>query len=661
MTHCGKRKSARGIISDPSGSAAAVDDTISLLVQTARKRKPVERRLAAVLIADVVGYSHLMEVDEEGTLGRLQSDVRELFEPKLAEHHGRLVKTTGDGLIAEFHSVVDALRSAIEIQRGEAERNITRPEHQRLSFRIGINLGDVIAEGGDLYGDGVNVAARLEGSAQAGQVMISGAAYEQVEKKLSVGFEFQGEQRVKNIDKPIRVYRVLTDPASAGKTVEAVKKPPRSALRAVIAALGLLFVVGAGAAILLRPWEPKFKPVLPLPDKPSIAVLPFTNMSGDPQQSYFADGMTDDLITDLSQISGLFVIARNSTFAYKGKVVDPRLVAQELGVRYVLEGSIQRSADQVRINAQLIDATTGGHEWADRYEGSLADIFGLQDKVTSSVADALALRLSPGSQHGASVRGTSVPAAYEAFLRGWELYRRTTPDDYAKAIPHLEDAIKLDPNYGRAYAALAMVYFSTYDRWWHESLGITYGEAQRRAQQYLAEAKTSPTSTSHQVAGNMLRSAGHSEQALDEFQAAIALDPSDSWNYAFLAETLNLAGRSLEAIPSIEKAMRLDPHYPADFLRILGTAQFQLEQFAEAAASLSRASAMNPDDTWSLAPRGNRWISRPQERGRDRYCSLQCCCCKVGVLPSQRLGELLGEPRRYRPLRYSAYTCLGSS
>jgi len=211
------------------------------------------------------------------------------------------------------------------------------------------------------------------------------------------------------------------------------------------------------------------------------------------------------------------------------------------------------------------------------------------------------LRLSPGSQLGASVRGTSVPAAYEAFLQGWEHYRRTTPDDFARAIPHLQDAIKLDPNYGRAYAVLAMVYFSTYDRWWHESLGLTYAEAETRAQQFLAEAKTNPTSTSHQVAGNMLRLAGHTEQALDEFRAAIALDPSDSWNYAFLAETLNLAGRSLEAIPSIEKAMRLDPHYPADFLRILGMAQFQLEQFPDAAASLSRASAMNPDDLWSLA------------------------------------------------------------
>jgi Tfp pilus assembly protein PilF len=238
------------------------------------------------------------------------------------------------------------------------------------------------------------------------------------------------------------------------------------------------------------------------------------------------------------------------------------------------------------------------------------------------------------------VRGTSVPAAYEAFLQGWEHYRRTTPDDYARAIPHLEDAIKLDPNYGRAYAALAMVYFSTYDRWWHESLGITYAEAKRRTQQFLDEAKTNPTSTSHQVAGNMLRSAGRSEQALDEFRAAIALDPSDSWNYAFLAETLNLAGRSLEAIPSIEKAMRLDPHYPADFLRILGMAQFQLEQFADAADSLSRASAMNPDDLWSLAGlvATDGYLGRKNEAA-TAIAHYNAAAAKLGFLPLSIWGN----------------------
>jgi tetratricopeptide (TPR) repeat protein len=267
----------------------------------------------------------------------------------------------------------------------------------------------------------------------------------------------------------------------------------------------------------------------------------------------------------------------------------------------VLEGSVQRADQQVRINAQLIDATTGGHVWADRYEGSLADIFGLQDDVTRRVADALALRLSTEGQQAKASQETSVPAAYEAFLRGWEHYRRSTPDDYAKAIPYFENAIKLDPNYGRAHAALAMIYFSAYDRWWHESIGLSYAEAKDEAQQFLARAEEHPTSTSRQVAGNMLRAAGNDEQAIAEFRAAIALDPSDSWNYAFLAETLNSAGRSAEAVPNIRAAMRLDPHYPADFLRILGTAQFQLEQFQDAAVSLSKCIEMNPDDQPALA------------------------------------------------------------
>jgi TolB-like protein/Flp pilus assembly protein TadD len=374
----------------------------------------------------------------------------------------------------------------------------------------------------------------------------------------------------------------------------------------MIAAVLALTMIGSAVA-WWHPWEPRYEPAspakmaLPLPDKPSIAVLPFTNMSDDPKQEYFADGITDDLITGLSQVSGLFVISRNSTFVYKGKVVPPKQVSEELGVRYVLEGSIQRADQRVRINAQLIDATTGGHVWADRYEGSLADIFGLQDKVTGGVADALALRLSAMAQQASGQQETAVPAAYEAFLRGWEHYRRATPDDYAKAIPHLEDAIKLDPSYGRAYAALALVYFSAYDRWWHESLGLTYAEAQDKARQYLADAEKRATSTSHQVAGSILRFEKHDEQALAEFRSAIALDPSDSWNYALLAETLNFAGRPAEAVPSIQAAMRLDPHYPADFLRILGTAQFQLEQFQDAAVSLSKCVEMNPDDQPALA------------------------------------------------------------
>jgi adenylate cyclase len=529
----------------------------------------MERKLAAILAVDVVGYSRLMEADEAATFERLRAHRKELFEPGIEKHHGRIFKQMGDGLLAEFGSVVDAVECAVTLQRGMAERNGAVADGERIDVRMGVHVGDVIVEGDDRHGDAVNIAARLQQLAEAGGICVSDTIVNHIRHKVALRFEPRGEERLKNIAEPVMVYRVLMGASPIRKTAGPSKTPARSRRSggAVVAAALALAIIG-GAVAWWRPWEPRYEPALsakmalPLPDRPSIAVLPFTNMSDDPKQEYFADGITDDLITDLSQVSGLFVISRNSTFAYKGKVVPPKLVSEELGVRYVLEGSIQRADQQVRINAQLIDTTTGGHVWADRYEGSLVDIFGLQDKVTSSVADALALRLSAPVQQAGDQQETTVPAAYEALLRGWAHYRRTTPEDYAKAIPYLEEAIKRDPSYARAYAALAMVYFSAYDHWWRESLGLTYSGAQEKARQYLAEAEKHPTATSHQVAGNILRFQGHHEQALGEFRAAIALDPSDSWNYAFLAETLNFAGRPAEAIPSIQAAMRLDPHYP---------------------------------------------------------------------------------------------------
>ena len=337
---------------------------------------------------------------------------------------------------------------------------------------------------------------------------------------------------------------------------------------------------------------------VPLPDKPSIAVLPFVNMSGDPQQEYFADGMTDDLITDLSAVSGLFVISRNSTFVYKGKAVPPKQVSEELGVRYVLEGSVQRAGEQVRINAQLIDALSGGHEWADRFDGSLADVFALQDKVTQSITDALALRLTPEERAGFGQQETRVPAAYDAFLKGWELYRRTTPEDFGKAVPYFTQAIKLDANYARAYAALAMVYAKSYTAGWADALGIKGIEARKRATQLLRDAQKQPTALAHQVAGYLMLDGGVPEVALAEFQQAIALDPGDSWGYEYLAWAMISAGRPAAAVPQIRLALRLDPHPPPAFYQILGLAQFSLEQFEEAAASLEKATRLNPGDEY---------------------------------------------------------------
>ncbi len=553
----------------------------------------MERRLVAVMIADIAGYGRLSQVDEEGTRARFQADLRDLFVPQIARHHGRLVKTMGDGLLVEFHSVVDALRCAVEIQRAKAERNASQSADHRLDFRIGINLGDVIIEGGDIHGDGVNIADRLQTLAEPGGITVSGTAYDHVKTKLDVGYEFRGEQQGKNIAEPIRVYRILTNPAAAGRTIQVPLRVAHSWRRPAIVAAVLFLIAATGVVMWYAPWERGFEPRISLPDKPSIAVLPFANMSGDPEQEYFADGMADDLITDLSRVSGLFVIARNSAFAYKGKSVDLRQVARELGVRYVLEGSIRRSGDQVRINAQLIDATTSGHHWAERYDGSLTDIFALQDKITNAIVDALALRLA-GSAQGPEPE-TAIPAAYDAFLRGWDHFRRTTREDYAKAIPFFEEATKLDPSYGRAYAALAMVYIGAYYARWNDRLGLTRQDARARARQYLQEAQKRPTALSHQVAGYVLMTDWQHAAALAEFKEAIALQPGEPWGYALMAWTLTSAGRPTEALAYIDTAIRLDPYSPPFFGFVLGLAEFSLEKFEQAAATLETSTRRNPD------------------------------------------------------------------
>jgi adenylate cyclase len=343
------------------------------------------RRLAAILAADVVGYSRLMAADEQGTHERLKALRKDFIERKIAEHHGRIVKLMGDGALVEFGSVVDAVQCAAAIQKGAVERQADLPEDQRITFRIGINIGDIIIEDDDIYGDGVNVAARLEQLAEPGGICVSRNVYNQVKNKVVFGFESTGEHNVKNLPEPVTVYRLLAGP---GPMIGAVtpKKPRaptwRTAALAVTAAIVLVAAAGTAWWYRDRPVEAEAEAASPFLDQPSIAVLPFDNLSGDPEQQYFADGMAEDLITDLSKTSGLFVIARNSSFRLKGAPIDPQQVARDLGVRYLLEGSVRRVGDRVRINAQLIDATTSGHVWAERYDGSLADVFALQDRVT---------------------------------------------------------------------------------------------------------------------------------------------------------------------------------------------------------------------------------------------------------------------------------------
>ena len=371
--------------------------------------RAVERKLTAILAADVAGYSRLMGADEVGTLNRLRTHRRELIDPKIAEHKGRIVKTTGDGILIEFPSVVEAVACAVAVQQGMAQRNTVIPADQRIEFRVGINLGDIIVEDDDIHGDGVNVAARLEGLAEPGGVCVSAIVHDQVQGRLDCAFEDTGDQNLKNIARPVRVYRVLADRMTA----------------------------------------PAASPVLPLPDKPSIAVLPFQNMSGDAEQEYFVDGMVEEIITALSRIRWLFVIARNSTFTYKGQAVDVKLVGRELGVRYVLEGSVRKGGGRVRITAQLIEAATGAHLWADRFDGSLEDVFDLQEKVASSVVGVIEPALQAAEAARSVNRPTTDLTAYDLYLRAYAV-AISSASRFPEALALMSQAIARDPNYGPA-------------------------------------------------------------------------------------------------------------------------------------------------------------------------------------------------------------------
>ena len=383
----------------------------------------MERRLAAIFAADVVGYSRLMGEDESGTLERLKALRRELVQPKITERKGRIVKLMGDGLLAEFPSVVEAVLCAVDVQRGMNERESEITDERRIRLRIGVNLGDIIVEGSDIYGDGVNVAARLEGLADPGSICVSGTVFDHVKAKVDLDFVDLGEQEVKNIEQPVQVYRITLNNAMGAKTTADA-------------------LIGSAT-------------VLELPDKPSIAVLPFDNMSGDPEQEYFADGVVEEIITALSRMPWLFVIARNSSFIYKGRAVDVKRVGRDLGVRYVLEGSIRKAGGRLRITGQLIDATTGTHLWADRYDGSLEDIFDLQDQVTSSVVGAIAPKLESAEIERAKHKPTSSLDAYDYYLRGMAAFHQWAAEGTAEALNHFYRAIEIDPEYAIAHAMAA--------------------------------------------------------------------------------------------------------------------------------------------------------------------------------------------------------------
>ena len=563
-----------------------------------------KRKLTAILSADAKGYSRLMAENEEATV-RTITAFREIVTEVVQKHRGRVVDSPGDNILAEFASAVDAVRGGVEIQEELKARNAELPENRRMEFRIGINLGDVIHEEERIYGDGVNIAARVEGLAEGGGICISGTVYEHIKNKLALGYQYLGEHSVKNIPEPVRVYRVLMDPEAIGKVIGEKRVVPRRGQRVVIA-VAIVFLLAVGGVIYWRAASPPVevasveKMAFPLPDKPSIAVLPFDNMSNDPKQEYFSDGITEDLITDLSKISGLFVIARNSTFTYKGKAVKVQQVAEELGVRYVLEGSVRKERETVRINAQLVDATTGHHLWAERFDGTFADIFALQDRFTRKIVAALALKLTGDEQRKLTFRYTDNVEAYDAYLKGREHFLAGTPEDYVKAVGYYEKAVELDPDFSPAHAGLASVYTTILSRNLTKELG--WPDARSRVQKHLQMAMKNPTPNAHYAVGKTRLYQRRYDEAIAEAERVIALDPNFPDGYYLMGLIFTFAGRSAEAIDYFKRAMRLDPQYPGGCLYYLGLAQYCLEQYEEAATSVERSQKLNPGyGPWPLA------------------------------------------------------------
>ena len=521
------------------------------------------RKLAAILAADAVGYSRLMADDEAATLRSL-NDARALFRDRIEGHGGRLIDTAGDSVLAEFISPVEAVNAAVEIQRELAERNVQLAEQRRMQFRIGTNLGDVIEqEDGTIYGDGVNVAARLQALAEPGGICISGTVFEQVEGKLPLQFKFLGEQQVKNIPRSVRAYRVLAQAGPATHRMTRAKRSARLWRNAVVAtATVLVIALGVGAARYLtsRATAPESAPAerLPRPDRPSIAVLPFANMSGDPKQEYFADGITETMITDLSKIYDLKVIARNSSFTYKGKPVDVRRVSQELGVRYVLEGSVQQAGGRVRLNAQLIDAATGNHLWAERFDRELKDLFAVQDEITRQIVTELDVKLVAGEDARIWRKTLTNVKAYQYYLRGQEQRFIMSPESNAQARAFHEQAVSLDPGFAIAYSGLAWAHFNDANFYWSDNREISTQKALKAANEALRLDPDLPDAYS--VLGMIhLLLLGDYDKGVNYGKKAVAVQPNGANASAVLGSLLTRAGEPQSALRYLEKAVVLNP------------------------------------------------------------------------------------------------------
>jgi TolB-like protein len=555
----------------------------------------VERRLAAILAADVAGYSRLMGVDEEGTLAALKNLRKSLIDPKIAEHRGRIVKTTGDGILLEFPSAVDAVRCAIDVQRGMGECNAAVQRDRRIEFRIGVNVGDIIIEGDDIFGDGVNIAARLEGIAEPGGIAISDDTYRQVRDKVDVTFDDTGEQQLKNIMRPVKVYRVRLD---------------RTAHTA--------------------------SPTLTVPDRPSIAVLPFENMSGDPEQEYFADGMAEDIITALSRIRLLFVIARNSSFTYKGRAVDLKQVGRELGVRYVLEGSVRKAANRVRITGQLIDTATGAHLWADRFDGSLEHVFDLQDQVTTSVVGAIAPAVERAEIERAKRKATDNLEAYDYYLRGLAYHYRWTRDATDEALRLCYKAIELDPNFGPAFGIAARCHVWKRANRWVTDLEREAAEALRIARRGIEAGIDDPIALCG--CGFAFAYIGRDlDSGVTFIDRAIAIDRNASAAWHLSSFVRSWLGQPDLAFDHEMRALRLSPLDPriGQMQFAAALAQFCAERFDEAVLWAGKASRDLPN--WPLGigvAAASYALGEREEEARNSAAHLR------ELIPSVRIADI---------------------
>jgi len=531
-------------------------------------KQPVERRLAAILAADVAGYSRLMGADEEGTLERLKAHRRQLVDPKIAEYRGRIVKTTGDGMLVEFPSVVDAVRCAAEIQRAMVDRTADVPDPRRIAFRIGVNLGDIMADGRDIYGDGVNIAARLEALAEPGGICISRVVRDQIRDKLPYPFEDMGEQTVKNIARPVRAY-LLSAAAVAALPPVIPSARPRSARRYAKA----------------RKDAPRL----------SIVVLPFTNLSNDPEQEYFADGITDDLTSDLSRIAGSFVIARTTAFTYKGKPVDVRQMGRELGVHYVLEGSVRRLGERVQVNVQLIEAESGAHAWADRFDTDRRDVAEAQSEIIGRLARSLNFELLRDARRRIDEERAADPDVRDRVMRAWALfYGPGFPANQKEAVREFERALEIDPRSIDARLGIARIVVGMVG----DGLSNDVQGDLARVEQLLGEVleRDPNRSLAHAVMGSLRRTQSRMAEAHSELEAAIARDRNDAWAIRQLGQTLMGSGQPEAAIPYLEKAIRLNPREPyvGNAYEALGRSHLFLGHTDQAIAFLRRARAEMP-------------------------------------------------------------------